>query len=255
MSGEIRLERDDSVGILTIAGSSALNLMSAEMCLELHARLMEIEDDPRLRVAIIRGAGDQHFSAGEDRAASAPLLTQEAVLSHYWNATGQGPASFLAAWETLFAWRAVKPIVAAVRGNCFGVSLVAMCTHTDIRIAGESAQFGLPDVRAGIAAGYGGSQLARQLPQVAFTWMLETGLPINAQQAYDWHLVNEVVADERLLERAREVAALIVANPPHALRAEKLGLIHLEQMSYESAALVASAFRALAASHAVTGSS
>jgi enoyl-CoA hydratase/carnithine racemase len=251
--GSIDYLVDGPIATFTIDGYNELNPMTPDMYLALHARLLEFEDDPRVRVGIIRGAGERHFSAGGNLKRSAGMQTQllspEAILKHFWYPLQQDPNSAWLVWETLFARRTVKPIVAAVQGYCLGAAMFVLCLHTDIRIAGESARFGIPEVRRGIAAGSGGAtQLNRQVPPVAFSWMFETGLPIDAQRAHGWFLVNEVVPDDEVFARARAVAELIAALPPAPLRAEKLGLLHLEHVPYESAAFIASAFRALAAS-------
>jgi enoyl-CoA hydratase/carnithine racemase len=250
--GSIEYAVDGPIATFTIDGYNELNPMTPDMYLALHARLLEFDDDARVRVGIIRGAGDRHFTAGGNLKRSAgmqsQLLSQEAILKHFWYPLQQDPNSAWLVWETLFARRTVKPIVAAVQGYCLGAGMFVLCLHTDVRIAAEGAHFGIPEVRRGIAAGSGGAtQLDRQVPQVAFSWMFETGLPIDARRAHGWHLVNEVVPDAEVFGRAREVAELIAAIPPAPLRAEKLGLLHLRDVPYESAAFIASTFRALAA--------
>jgi enoyl-CoA hydratase/carnithine racemase len=251
-SGAIRYTRDGPIATFVIEGYNELNPMTPDMYLELHRRLLEFEDDPEVRVGIIRGAGDRHFTAGGNLKRSHrmqdELLNREAILKHFWYPLQQVPNSAWVVWETLFARRTVKPVVAAVQGYCLGAGMFVLCLHTDVRIAGESAQFGIPEVRRGIAAGSGGaSQLARQVPHAAFSWMFETGLSVDAKRAREWFLVNEVVPDEHVFARAQAVAELIAANPPAPVRAEKLGLLQLEFMPYEDAAFFASTLRALAA--------
>jgi enoyl-CoA hydratase/carnithine racemase len=258
--GAIHYTREGPIATFVIEGYNDLNPMTPDMYLDLHQRLLQFEDDPTIRVGIIRGAGDRHFTAGGNLKRSHrmadQLLSREAILKHFWYPLQQEPNSAWVVWETLFARRTVKPIVAAVQGYCLGAGIFVLCLHTDVRIAGESAQFGIPEVRRGIAAGSGGaSQLARQIPHAAFSWMFETGLPIDAQRARAWFLVNEVVPDDQVFARARAVAELVAANPPAPLRAEKLGLLQLESMPYESAAFIASTFRALAVESTPSGGS
>jgi enoyl-CoA hydratase/carnithine racemase len=251
VAGEVTYEVDGHIAIFTIDGYNDLNPMTPAMYLQLHSHLLAFEDDANVRVGIIRGAGDHHFSVGGNlkRASgmSDTLLNKETVLKTFWNSTSQEPKSAWIVWDTLFARRTVKPIVAALNGYCLGAAMFVVGLHTDIRIAGESAIFGIPEARRGIAAGSGGATgFNSQIPAMAMSWMFDTSEPVAAKRAHQWHIVTEVVPDDQTFARAREVAELIAANPPAPLRAEKLGLLHLENVPYETAAFVASTFRALA---------
>ena len=185
------------------------------------------------------------FSAGEDDSARTTDLAE--IQRQYWYPLLDEPPSSEAAWATLFARRTVKPVVAAVNGACLGAGLVLMALHSDLRVAGRGAQFGLPG-QAGPPRG-GEAMIARlgaQIPRAAALWLLETGEPVDAARAHEIFLINEVVADGDVLARATAIAQQIAALPPVAVRAEKLALIHAETAPYEDAVVLGEALSVLA---------
>lgn len=112
-----------------------------------------------------------------------------------------------------------KPVIAAIHGFCLGGGLeLALACH--MRVAGEKAQFGVPEIKLGVFPGAGGTQ---RIPRVAgkakALEMILTGEFISAQEALQWGIVNRVVAQDRVLEEARALAEQIVSKGQVAVRA------------------------------------
>jgi enoyl-CoA hydratase/carnithine racemase len=247
----ILMETADGIGTLSIAGADGANAFTPSMCVELHRAFVACDADPLVRVVVLQGGGGGSFSAGWDAAATAQLFdelqTLKGVARHYVYPESQEPLSPWIAWRTLLARRTIKPVVAAVRGDCLGLGLVLLGLHTDLRIAAESARFGFPDIYEGSGSAEAlVSRLTRQIPVAAVHWLVQTGLLLDAREAHRYCLVNEVVADGQLEARAREVAALIAGRPAAALRAEKQAVIHLENAGYEDATALGAALAAAA---------
>lgn len=239
------------VATLSIAGADAGNAFTPELCVELHEALTACDGDASIRAVILRGAGRGSFSVGWDAAASAALLedlrTLKGVARHYVYPGTQQPRSPWVAWRTLLARRTVKPVVAAVRGDCLGLGLVLLGLQTDLRIAAENARFGFPDIYEGLGSAEAlVSRLTRQIPVAAVHWLVQTGWLFDAREAHRHGLVNEVVPDARLEARAQELAARIAARPAGALRAEKQAARHLENAGYEDATALGAALAAAA---------
>lgn len=119
-------------------------------------------------------------------------------------------------------WKAIaefpKPIIAAVNGFALGGGC-ELAMHADIIIAGENAIFGQPEVRVGIIPGGGGTQrLVRAVGKFRAMKILLTGEPVTASEALAMGLASEVVADDKVVQRAIEVAKTIAALPPIAIR-------------------------------------
>lgn len=248
----IEVEAASGIVTLSIGGADRSNTFTPECCIELHRALLAFDGDRTARVAILRGARGGSFSAGMDAAAMSSLLadlqTLKGVARHYVYPAAQRPLSPWVAWHTLLGRRTVKPVVAAVRGDCLGLGLTVLGLHTDVRIAAESARFGFPDIHEGSGSAQAVvSRLTSQIPLATVHWLVQTGLLLDARAAHRCFLVNEVVPDAGLDARAREIAAGIARRPAAALRAEKLAAIHLERAGYDDAVAIGAELAALAA--------
>jgi E-phenylitaconyl-CoA hydratase len=208
----VRFERDGRIATLTLARPEKLNAMDPEMYREISERLVEIDRDDEIWVGIVTGAGDKAFTAGADL-----------VKVH---APGQDGHTDEPGWRATRADRfdlgleIQKPLIAAVNGYCLagGLELALIC---DIRIASERAQFGTPEVKWNLLHGYGAQLLPAIVGYSNAMYMLLTGAFIDAHEAHRIGLVQEVVAHDRVLARAREVAEQICRNAPMAVRMTK----------------------------------
>jgi len=203
-----RTERDGRVFTVTIDRPEVLNSLHPPANVELGEVFDEFCADDALWVAIITGAGDRAFSAGND------LKYQAAGGGNL----GVAPMGFggLTARSDNF-----KPVIAAVNGVAMGGGF-EIALACDLIIASENAVFALPEPRVGLAALAGGMQrLPQQIPLKHAMGMLLTGRRVSAREGYQLGFVNEVVAPEDLLPAARRWADEIVACAPLSVRATK----------------------------------
>jgi crotonobetainyl-CoA hydratase len=166
-------------------------------------------DDPELRVAILRTAGEKFFSAGWDLKAAAG---GDAVDGDY----GVGGFGGLQELPGLN-----KPVIAAVHGLAMGGGF-ELALSCDLIYASASTQFGLPEITAGTLADAATIKLPKRMPYHVAMELLMTGRWMGADEAQRWGLVNEVLADDAAVrERAWEVARLLESGPPLVFAAIK----------------------------------
>ena len=165
-------------------------------------------DDPTLRVAILTGAGEKFFCPGWDLKAAA---AGEAPDSDY----GVGGFGGLQELPNLN-----KPVICAVNGLAFGGGFEIMIS-CDLIIAAEHATFALPEIRSGTVADAGTIKLPRRIPYHVAMELLFTGRVIDAAEAKQWGLINEVVPATQLMARARELAIQLAEGPPLVFAAIK----------------------------------
>ncbi|HVF73891.1 MAG TPA: enoyl-CoA hydratase-related protein [Acidimicrobiales bacterium] len=209
MGALVQRERRGPVEVVALNDPDRMNALSLDLLHQLDAAMVDIAGDDRIGAVVVTGAGGKAFSAGADLASLIPVVTE------------QGLAALFPDPSERFFSRVEKPIVAAVEGFCLAGGFEVML-GTDLRVAGESATFGLPEVRWGLVP-VGGShvRVPLQVPWAVAMQLLLTGRPIPAQRAYEVGLVNEVVPDGTALERAVELAEQITANGPLAVRMAK----------------------------------
>ena len=179
-------------------------------------------DDPELRIAIITGAGDKFFCPGWDLKAAAE---GEAVDSDY----GVGGFGGLQELPNLN-----KPVIAAVNGICCGGGL-EWALSADIILAAEHATFALPEINSGTIADAATLKLPKRIPWHIAMELLFTGRWMDAAEAHQWGLVNEVIPSEQLLERAHELAATLAEGPPLVFAAIKEVSRAAENMRFQDA--------------------
>ncbi len=183
-----------------------VNAMSRALMEEFKACLLRAERDPSVRVIIVRSKLDGIFSAGAD-------------IRELQGLDPEGCASFIELGQRLFArlGEIPKPIVAVINGVCVGGGL-ELSMACDLRLAGESARFGQPEVNLGLISGWGGTQrLPRLVGKTRASEMLLVGEQISAAQALTIGLVNRVVPDDSLLDEAMALGQKLVAKSPVAL--------------------------------------
>ena len=205
----ITYEKDGRVATITINRPEVRNALHPPANRELSAAFDEFAADPDAWVAIVTGAGDKAFSAGNDLKYSAQHGMGDMQM-------GNGGFGGITARFDLF-----KPLIAAVNGLALGGGF-EIALACDIIVAAESASFGLPEPRVGLAALAGGMQRLPALvpPKIAMGMML-TGKPITAAEAQRWGIVNEVVPAAELATAARRWANTILECSPSSVRASK----------------------------------
>ncbi len=201
-------ETRDGVATTTINRPDKLNALNATVIAELGDVAGRLESDAAIRGMILTGAGSKAFVAGADIgeiAAQGPVDGKERSLA------GQRVFRRLE--------RCGKPVIAAVNGFALGGGCeLAMACH--LRIAGEQAKFGQPEVKLGIGPGYGATaRLPRLVGRGRALELLLTGQMIDAQEAWRIGLVNRVVPADRLMTESEQVLRAILENGPLAIRA------------------------------------
>ena len=208
------VDRDGHVVTLTMNRPEARNAFGSEMLVRLADAWDLVDGDDEIRVAILTGAAG-HFCAGSDLKAMAEGWADDA-----WSARFKTEPDLH--WKALLrSYRLKKPLVAAVEGTAVGGG-TEILQSTDIRIAGDSAKFGLTEARWGLFP-LGGStvRLRRQIPYTQAMEILLTGKTFSAAEALRIGLVGRVVAAGEALAEARRVAAQIAENGPLAVQAIK----------------------------------
>ena len=179
-------------------------------------------DDPELRVAILTGGGNRFFCAGWDLKAAAEGEDFEAD----YGVGGFGGFPELPGLN--------KPVIAAVNGLALGGGF-EIALAADMMIAVEDAEFYLPEPLVGVMPDAGSIRLPRALPRAVANEMLLTSKHMSAQEGELWGLVNEVCKPSDLMDRARELAARVVAAAPLSVAAIKETIRETEGMSLEGA--------------------
>jgi enoyl-CoA hydratase len=205
----IVVEKKDKIALLTISREKALNALNDETIAEIQDFFDSIGDSDDVNCIVITGQG-KAFVAGADIAELAGCNveggTEKAVIGHKMMRTIEN-----------CPW----PVIAAVNGFALGggCELALAC---DFRLASEKAKFGQPEVNLGIIPGYGGTQrLPRLIGAGKAKELVYTGNIINAEEAYRIGLADEIYPLEELMDKAMDMAKLIVSKGPLAIKAAK----------------------------------
>ncbi len=216
-------EKKDHIAYVRLNRPEAKNALDPETVVALAETWLDFRDDDNLRVAIITGAGDA-FCAGADLGKLIPLITgARQPETDADKALQADPA--LPQRALLREFELWKPVIAAVNGYAIagGCELVQA---TDIRVASETARFGLQEVKWALFP-MGGStvRLPRQIPQARAMETLLTGDLFDAKTALELGFVNHVVPPDQVMAKAEEIARKIAANGPLAVKAIKQAVI------------------------------
>ncbi|MEV3964844.1 crotonase/enoyl-CoA hydratase family protein [Nocardia sp. NPDC050193] len=204
------VEKRGHVLIVTMNRPEARNALSTEMMAIMRDAWDQVDSDPDIRVAILTGAGGA-FCAGADLKGMTQQHPGDSFAGGGWD---------LSKIEALLKGRRLtKPLIAAVEGAAIAGG-TEILQGTDIRVAGESAKFGVSEARWGLFP-LGGSavRLVRQVPYTVAADILLTGRHLSAAEAKDIGLIGHVVPDGQALDKALELADLIAANGPLAVQA------------------------------------
>ena len=211
--GKMLAGRDGGVGLVAFNQPEKRNAMSIEMWQGLGDILDAFAADPAVRVVVLTGAGDKAFVSGADISQFEKNRANADAQVEYDRLTSAGRGKLAG-----FA----KPTIARIRGFCLGGGL-AIAMQTDLRIAAESAQFGIPAARLGIAYAFDGLRKLVQLVGPAHARMiLYTANRIGAREAERIGLINQAVADAALDQTVLAIARTIAENAPLSIAASKL---------------------------------
>jgi enoyl-CoA hydratase len=212
---------DDHIARIVIDRPEAKNAMDMDHFFQLRSAWDRFGEEEEAWVAVITGVKDV-FLVGADLKTYIPQITE-----HQRKITS-GEVDTIGGYRLDDGTRAVlrgvrlyKPIIAAVNGTCVagGMEMLGGC---DIRVAADTATFGVLEPKRGLFAGGGTTvRLPRQIPYPAAMEFLLCADQIGAQRAFDMGLLNEVTHPDRLMERADDYARRIIANGPLAVRKTK----------------------------------
>jgi len=214
--------RDDGIAVITLNRPDSRNALGKDIRDGLFAAWDRFEKDPRLRVAILTGAGNKAFCAGGD--------LKEMV------ETGMKVPPrdmFPLPYDNI---ELSKPTIAAVNGVAFagGWMIAQAC---DLCVASSSAKFAVTEVKVGRSSPWA-SPLIHMIPQRIMMEILLTGKPISAQRAYEIGLVNRLAEPEQLMETALALAGEILEGAPLSVKAARETVMTATEMG-RSAALKA----------------
>ena len=212
----VLLDIEDNIAVITLNRPEKLNAFSGTMRQEIAGIVDDVCGDPEVRVIVITGAG-KAFCVGGDVNEMASGTSQALQDTR--------PNERPAMSRIVLAINEVeKPVIAAVNGVAVGggVNLALAC---DMRIASEKARFGQVFVKRGLATDWGGIYfLPRLVGYAKAAELIFSGEVIDAEEAYKLGMVNKVVAHEKLMEAAMELAGTISKNAPIPIAFAKRGL-------------------------------
>jgi enoyl-CoA hydratase len=236
----VEYEVQSGVAIVTLNRPEVRNAMSPEVLCRLYDAWQEVNNDDAVRVAVLTGAGDKAFCAGADLGRLIPLISKTREPEDEWDHRYLANVDDLGNKASLRIHNVDKPIIAACNGHAIagGMELVQ---GTDIRVAAQGALFGVQEVKwALFPAGGSSVRLPVQLPYAIAMEFLLTGQLVDAQRAHELGFINHVVPSDQVLPKALEIAEVIAANGPLAVRTIKstaralLGVPEAEAMRLES---------------------
>lgn len=197
------------VVVIKLEGRGPLNLLGRDTFLGLKAELDRLDQDRSVRAIILTGSGDRAFSAGVDLHQMKDL---DPVYAESFITALHGPARKLLTMAV--------PAIAAIKGPCLGgaLELILAC---DIRIATEDAILGLPEVQVGIPSVIEASLLPPTIGLGRARRLLLTGETVNASEALTMGLVDIVVPQDSLMEKAHQMANTFVGMSRDVLESQK----------------------------------
>ena len=202
----LRTEIEDNILTIFINREEKMNALNIQTLQDIKSTVEEAHANEDVHGIIITGSGSKAFAAGADISEFANFGEDEAT-----NMSADGHEVMNTIEE------GTKPVIAAVNGFALGGGCeLAMACH--LRLASPNAKFGQPEVNLGVPPGYGGTQrLVQLIGKGRAMHMLITGDAIDAQKAEQYGLVNEVVEQEQLLGRAKEILKKVAKKSPSAV--------------------------------------
>jgi enoyl-CoA hydratase len=210
--GKILASSADGVGRIVFNQPEKRNAMSVAMWTGMGEALEMFAEDAAVRCVILQGAGDKAFVSGADISQFEKVRNNADAQAEYDKLTSAGRAR-LSAYK--------KPVIAQIRGFCMGGGL-GIAMSTDIRIASDDSQFGIPAAKLGIAYGFDMVRALVDLVGPAHAHMiLMTGERFDAKEAERFGLVNKVVPVAELEATVAKLAATMANNAPLSLLTNK----------------------------------
>ncbi len=215
----VRLDIEDTIATVLLNRPQVLNAFNSDVWVGLQKAAQAVKENPAVRAVIITGAGDRAFSAGLDLKMVASGGTVRGVMFPNYR-EGYDSLYSLKMIPTMYEELAV-PVIAAINGYCLGAAMeLILCC--DIRLACDTAVFGLPEIQFGVIPDLGSVQ---RLPRVVGLGiakeLIYTGRRINAAEALRVGLVDHLYPKEQLMTEARKLAEEIVKLNPCIVQGAK----------------------------------
>ncbi|GAA1013892.1 putative enoyl-CoA hydratase/isomerase [Acrocarpospora pleiomorpha] len=219
----IGFERDGATAIISFARPAKLNALTLAMYDELADAFARVRDDDTIAAAVLTGEGERAFCVGADLGESIPALAEGRFDISRWDGAHQKHTSLF------------KPVIAAVNGLCLGGGFEIMLS-TDLRVASEDAEFGLPEPGVGVVPA--GGTLARLTRQIPYAWamrLLLLGERVPAAEALRMGLLNAVVPAQEVLPTALAWARRIGGLSGTAVATIKEAVLRLGDLPLDQA--------------------
>ena len=214
-SASIQAHREGAIGWLIYSQPERHNALSLEMQQAVPGVIDRFVSDPKVRVVVLRGAGDKAFISGADISEFDKDRSSIQGRGRYDEVFGNASRALV---------ECQKPVLAMIQGYCIGGGL-ATALLADLRIAAEDSRFGIPAARLGLAYGFAGVKRLVDVVGPAFTSeILFSARQFDAAEALQMGLVNRVVAKGELEETVRELAARLAENAPLTILAAKAAI-------------------------------
>ncbi len=216
---KVNVEREGHIAVITINRPEVHNSLDPEVFVRLSDAWTMVRDEDDIRVAVITGAGSKTFCAGGDLGTFIPLLSGARKPEDEWDEKFLKNFGYIMQSAILRDFDVVKPVIAAINGNCIAGGM-EMIQGMEIRVASDTSKFGLQEVKWAIIPGGGSTvRLPRQIPYAKAMELLLTGDLITAEEALSYGLLNHVVPQDKVMEKAMEIAEKIAGNGPLAVKA------------------------------------
>lgn len=224
MSESVLIDATDGIGTLTLNRPQKLNAWDTPMRQEISARLAELNADDAVRVIVITGAGERAFSAGQDLGETKEFASAE-----------QGHTWFL-------TWRAFyeslrnldKAVIASLNGVAAG-SAFQFAMQCDIRIGHAASNMGQPEIDAGIPSVLGPMLMQ---PRIGLSRTIEltvSGRMMDGEECHRIGLIHHLVSKDQVQAKTAEVAAMLAAKPPIAMKLNKRRFREMTQAAFDEA--------------------
>jgi enoyl-CoA hydratase/carnithine racemase len=212
MSDDFLVSRDGPVATLTINRPGVRNAISLSMWRDLPDRMKALDEDPEVRVIVVRGAGEKAFASGADISEfEATMSTPEGAMDH--SAAYEGALSGVEA--------ASKPVIAMIYGFAMGGGC-GLATACDLRIAADTLRMGVPAGKLGVVYSLPSTRRLVHLVGAATAKdLLMTGRPVEAPEALRVGLVNHVLPASELSEFTNDLAKKVARNAPLTVQGAK----------------------------------
>jgi enoyl-CoA hydratase len=208
--GTVTWQRDGHVARLLIADAARHNAMSVTMWQSLHDAMKAIDDDPEVRVCLLRGEGERAFVSGANIGEFETARDSEASVTHYNDLVARTQSAIV---------HCRVPVIATIAGYCYGGGL-AIALSCDLRYASPDARFRMPAARMGLGYGVDGMRsFLQQLGPQASAEAFFTARVYGAEDAQRLGIVRAVVDD--VFAHGETLAAEIAANAPLTVQAAK----------------------------------